>query len=291
MKKNLFYVLIAMVLTTASCAKDGSDNISVAEKTVKIVASIASQTRAPQLTDDGSGTFSEGDKMSLFVTDDEKNIFSVDYAYGSGLLTWGSLGFSESDVPVTLAACYPQQKEIKNGLFEFNTFTASDKDLLIAPVQSVKVGTSETVYLKFSHALHLLELTFVAGDNYTEDDLKSFSLTLKAKTTCVVDGNQGKIKEVKDDIAEYSSDDTETSFYLVPQPTGDIILNIGIGSDKKTITLDKLLEQLGTPQSNLEGGKRCQLTLKVSKEGITVEGGSINGWGDQVTADGEVVIG
>lgn len=96
---------------------------------------------------------------------------------------------------------------------------------------------------------------------------------------------------MKDDIAECSSDDTETSFYLVPQPTGDIILNIGIGSDKKTITLDKLLEQLGTPQSGLEGGKRCKLTLKVSKEGITVEGGSINGWGDQVTADGEVVIG
>lgn len=291
MKKNLFYALMAVTLTTASCTKDASDNLLAENNTIKIVADIASQTRAPQLTADGSGTFSEGDKMSLFVAEDDMNTISVDYEYGSGILTWGSLGLSGNNAQVTLAACYPQQKEISNGVFEFNTLIAQDKDLLIAPAQSVMAGTAETVFLKFNHALHRLDLTFTSGSNYTEEELKGLSLNLTAKTTCVVDGTQGKIKEVKDETGEYTSVDMETSFYLVPQPTAGVVLNISVGSDKKSITLDKLLEQLGSPQTDLEGGKRCKLTLKVSKEGITVEGGSINGWGDQVTADGEVVIG
>ena len=101
----------------------------------------------------------------------------------------------------------------------------------------------------------------------------------------------GKITQVKDATGEYTANDTQASFYLVPQNTSDVTLTIAIGSDQKSLTLNKLLEQLESPQSVLEGGKRCRLTLKVSREGITVEGGSITAWGDQVTADGEVVIG
>ena len=68
-------------------------------------------------------------------------------------------------------------------------------------------------------------------------------------------------------------------------------MKISIGNDTKSLTLDKLLEQLGSAQPELNGSKRCTLTLKVSREGITVEGGSINAWGNQVTADSEVIIG
>ena len=190
-----------------------------------------------------------------------------------------------------MAACYPQQKDIQDGTFEFNPLTASEKDLLLAPAQSVTAGTSETVHLTFNHALHRLDLTFTAGNSYTDEDLKGLSVALNARTTCVVDGVQGKITQVKEATGEYTANDTQASFYLVPQNTSDVTLTIAIGSDKKSLTLDKLLEQLGSPQSVLEGEKRCRLTLKVSREGITVEGGSITAWGDQVTADGEVVIG
>ena len=143
-----------------------------------------------------------------------------------------------------------------------------------------------------------MDLTFTAGNSYTDEDLKELSVALNAKTTCVVDGVQGKITQVKEATGEYTANDTQASckrhpsfFYLVPQKTSDVTLTIAIGSDQKSLTLDKLLEQLESPQSVLEGGKRCRLTLKVSREGITVEGGSITAWGDQVTADGEVVIG
>ena len=57
------------------------------------------------------------------------------------------------------------------------------------------------------------------------------------------------------------------------------------------MTLKQLPEKLGTPQDDLEGGKKCTITLSIGRDGITVSGGSISGWEDQVTADGEVTIG
>ena len=158
-------------------------------------------------------------------------------------------------------------------------------------VRSNSIGTSETVHLTFNHAQHRLDLTITAGNSNTDEDLKGLSVALNAKTMCVVDVMQGKITQVKDATGEYTANDTQASFFLVPQITPEVALTIAIGSDKTSLTLDKLLEQLESPQSVLEGGKRCRLTLIVCREGITVEGGSITAWGDQVTADGEVVIG
>lgn len=289
MKKKVFYVTMAAIFAATSCTNELPNEQPT--DVINIVASISSQTRAPQLTNDGSGSFSQGDKMSLFLKETDGECHTVDFEYGSGILTWSSLGLSGSNAQISLAACYPQQKDIQDGTFEFNPLTASEKDLLLAPAQSVTAGTSETVHLTFNHALHRLDLTFTAGNSYTDEDLKGLSVALNARTTCVVDGVQGKITQVKEATGEYTANDTQASFYLVPQNTSDVTLTIAIGSDQKSLTLDKLLEQLESPQSVLEGGKRCRLTLKVSREGITVEGGSITAWGDQVTADGEVVIG
>lgn len=80
-------------------------------------------------------------------------------------------------------------------------------------------------------------------------------------------------------------------FYLVPQATDVISLTIGIQNESKKIALDNLFQQLGSQQTELQGGKRCSLTLKVGREGITIEGATIGAWGDQVTANDEIVIG
>lgn len=229
--------------------------------------------------------------MSLFISNSENANVALDYKYGTGFITWNSIGFEEQFPSVMVAACYPKQSNIQNGNFEFNVLSAPDKDLLLAPQQSVKVGTSETVHLTFSHAMHKLDLSFTLGNGYSEKDISSLSLKINAKTTCVVDGVKGVIKEVKDNVEQYYSTKANPSFYLVPQSTSGVVMNINIGGESKSISLDELLNQLGKPQEKIEGGKYTSLKLKINRNGITVEGGSIGGWENQVTADGEVVIG
>ena len=290
MKKNYLYVLLAASLTAASCSNELPENVPASDGVIHIEANVSPQTRSPQLDSNGSGTFAKGDGLSIFVAGNGTTV-TANYAYASDLLTWSQLGFPEDVKQVTFAACYPQPTTVKDGTFEFNTLTAPEKDLLLAPAQPVSVGTAETVRLTFGHALHNLNLNFVPGNGYTDSDIRSLTLACQAKTTCVVDAAQGTIQKVNEETGDYQATGNTASFYLVPQATDAISLTIGIQNESKKITLDNLLQQLGSQQTELQGGKRCSLSLKVGREGITIEGATIGAWGDQVTADGEVVIG
>lgn len=286
MKSNILFALI-MAFVFASCKKDSIDN----ENTINIVASITSQSRTPQLGNDGSGSFEKGDIMSLFVKEDDSNIIPLCYEYGSETVTWGDLELVKAVSQVDIAACYPQQENLKNATFEFNILTASYKDLLLAPAKRVTVGTSEPFMLVFNHAMHRFDISFTPGDGYTKESIESLSVTLRAKTTCVVDGMKGVIKEIKNDEGEFKATGASVSFYLVPQTISGITLNISVDGENKQITLEELLNQLGSPQDELISGKRISLDLKINRSGITVEGGSIGGWENQATVDGEVEIG
>ncbi|WP_072545205.1 fimbrillin family protein [Mediterranea massiliensis] len=290
MRKNYLYVLLAASLTATSCSNELPENVPASDGVIHIEANVSPQTRSPQLDSDGSGTFAKGDALSIFVAGNGTTV-TANYAYASDLLTWSQLGLPEDVKQVTFAACYPQPTTVKDGTFEFNTLTAPEKDLLLAPAQPVSVGTAETVRLTFGHALHNLNLNFVPGNGYTDSDIRSLTLACQAKTTCVVDAAQGTIQKVNEETGDYQATGNTASFYLVPQATDAISLTIGIQNESKKITLDNLLQQLGSQQTELQGGKRCSLTLKVGREGITIEGATIGAWGDQVTADGEVVIG
>ncbi|WP_302458793.1 fimbrillin family protein [Mediterranea massiliensis] len=290
MKKNYLYVLLAASLTAASCSNELPENVPASDGVIHIEANVSPQTRSPQLDSNGSGTFAKGDGLSIFVAGNGTTV-TANYAYASDLLTWSQLGLPEDVKQVTFAACYPQPTTVKDGTFEFNTLTAPEKDLLLAPAQPVSVGTAETVRLTFGHALHNLNLNFVPGNGYTDSDIRSLTLVCQAKTTCVVDAAQGTILKVNEETGDYQATGNTASFYLAPQATDAISLTIGIQNESKKITLDNLLQQLGSQQTELQGGKRCSLTLKVGREGITIEGATIGAWGDQVTADGEVVIG
>lgn len=290
MRKNYLYVLLAASLTATFCSNELPENVPASDGVTHIEANVSPQTRSPQLDSDGSGTFAKGDALSIFVAGNGTTV-TANYAYASDLLTWSQLGLPEDVKQVTFAACYPQPTTVKDGTFEFNTLTAPEKDLLLAPAQPVSVGTAETVRLTFGHALHNLNLNFVPGNGYTDSDIRSLTLACQAKTTCVVDAAQGTIQKVNEETGDYQATGNTASFYLVPQATDAISLTIGIQNESKKITLDNLLQQLGSQQTELQGGKRCSLTLKVGREGITIEGATIGAWGDQVTADGEVVIG
>lgn len=286
MNKNSFYAFMAAALVTASCTTNEVPNDAISQS-VTIVADVSSQSRAPELGEDGSGTFTKGDVMTLCV----ENNPSLDYAYQEDGLTWGMLNPAGITGQIKLSACYPKQTVSQEGTFDFNTLTAVNGDLLLSAAQTVTVGTAEAIRLTFNHALHCLDLSFTAGDGYSVDDLKSLTLSLNAKTTCVVDASQGVIKEVKSVKGDYNVTGTKASFCLVPQPTADVTLKITVGGEIKTMLLSDLLQQLGTSQHNLKGGAKSTITLKVGRDSIVVESGSIGAWEDQVTVDGELTIG
>lgn len=310
----MLYAFITAMLTAVSCTNDipanvtgdtsentsedtsedtsgsGSGDLSGNSGKISIVASVASQTRTPQLGSDGSGSFEKGDKMTLCITGGAAPVVT-DYAYEVDFLQWPDFGLSEDVSQVTFSACYPTQKVEQDGTFEFNSFNSSYDDLLLAAAQPVEVGTSEAVSLTFRHALHRLNLEIQPGKGYTEDDLSQLSCIFSAKTTCVVDAVKGSVKEVKDEQGSLTVTGAKASFYLVPQATDGISFTLTLGGETKHFTLDALFKQSGNPQVALESGKSCTLTLKVGRDGITVSGGSIGAWEDQATADGEVVIG
>lgn len=314
MKKSVLYAFITAMLTAVSCTNDipanvtgdtsgntsedtsegtsgsGSGDLSGNSGKISIVASVASQTRTPQLGSDGSGSFEKGDKMTLCITGGAAPVVT-DYAYEMDFLQWPDFGLSEDVSQVTFSACYPTQKVEQDGTFEFNSFKSSYDDLLLAAAQPVEVGTSEAVSLTFRHALHRLNLEIQPGKGYTEDDLSQLSCIFSAKTTCVVDAVKGSVKEVKDEQGSLTVTGAKASFYLVPQATDGISFTLTLGGETKHFTLDALFKQSGNPQVALESGKSCTLTLKVGRDDITVSGGSIGAWEDQATADGEVVIG
>ena len=309
MKKSVLYAFITAMLTAVSCTNDipanvtgdtsentsedtsegtsgsGSGDLSGNSGKISIVASVASQTRTPQLGSDGSGSFEKGDKMTLCITGGAAPVVT-DYAYEVDFLQWPDFGLSEDVSQVTFSACYPTQKVEQDGTFEFNSFNSSYDDLLLAAAQPVEVGTSEAVSLTFRHALHRLNWEIQPGKGYTEDDLSQLSCILSAKTTCVVDAVKGSVKEVKDEQGSLTVTAAKASFYLVPQATDGISFTLTLGGETKHFTLDALFKQSGNPQVALESGKSC-----TRRDGITVSGGSIGAWEDQATADGEVVIG
>ena len=175
MKKSVLYAFITAMLTAVSCTNDipanvngdtsgntsedtsgsGSGDLSGNSGKISIVASIASQTRTPQLGSDGSGSFEKGDKMTLCVAEGS-TYAATDYAYEVDFLKWPDFGFSDEVSQVTFSAFYPTQQVEQDGTFEFNSFKAPYGDLLIATAQPVEVGTSETVALSVMHCTALI---------------------------------------------------------------------------------------------------------------------------------------
>lgn len=297
MKKSYSRIISALCMCIMSgliltaCSNDNNDDNSSKRDIIKIRTSVAPQKRTPLLDNEGKGNFIKGDVLSLFVGDGTKCITRTDYVFDTDVLTWSGLNLPEGTIHVTFAACYPKQTLADDGTFEFNTATASYKDLLLSKAQPVNVGTKDDVNLTFTHALHRLDINFTPGSGYTEEDLKELVLKCNARTTCVVDAAKSEISKVKETKDNYVSEGATASFFLVPQATADITLSINMNGEEKGMTLKELLEKLGTPQETLEGGKKCTITLNIGRDGITVSGGSISGWEDQVTADGEVTIG
>ena len=285
MNSKLFVILaVAAASGFAGCRK-GEDKTPVSNERINIVAGIDPiVTRTPQLGSDGSGVFADGDSFSLLAFGASGKSTLVDYAVNKSQLYWKDVQSSAADGKISFAACYPVQN-IDGGSFAFDLAAAADKDLLMASVGDVTVGTSDKVSLRFRHAMHRLVI------NYTVDESASVSASeietsCTAKSSCRVDLVAGSVDSSAASKSQFAANGGSVSFLLVPQACSDVEVTVKAGELSTTFTVDEKADACDM----LEGGKQLTLSLTVKADRIEIGDIVIDGWGDQGTVEGEIIM-
>ena len=285
MKRTIWMLLPALAL--AACDKDDNAGTMPADGRIEIVTGVEALTRAPQLDDTGAGNFRTGDTFMLTVSSNGKSV-QKDYTVGSTTLYWQDLGV-EGD-KVTFAGCYPNHEGTDDAAFEFDARRALDADLLLAPAVEVPKG-AKSVAMPFRHAMHKLAVKYVADDAYATGALSGISTTLHAHTVCTVDLTKGAVAESSAKTpADYTAKNGENvSWLVVPQNKDGVKLTVTLDGQSREFTLPERTTE-GQLLTTLDGGKTLSITLRVSKNGIILEGTTIGKWEEQGTIDDEIEI-
>lgn len=285
MKRTIWMLLPALAL--AACDKEDNAGTMPADGRIEIVTGVEALARAPQLDDTGAGNFRTGDTFTLTVSSNGKSV-QKDYTVGSTTLYWQDLGV-EGD-KVTFAGCYPNHEGADASTFEFDIKNTLDADLLLAPAVEAEKG-AKSVTIPFRHAMHKLVVKYVADETYATGTLSGISTTLRAHTICSVDMAKGAVVEnLAKTPADYTAKSGENvSWLLVPQNRESVKLTVTLDGQSREFTLPETTVE-GQPLTTLDGGKMLSVTLRVSKNGITLEGTTIGKWEDQGSIDGEIEI-
>lgn len=283
-KKTIWILLPALAL--AACDKEDNAGTMPADGKIEIVTGVEALTRAPQVDDTGAGNFRTGDTFTLTVLSNGKSV-QKDYTVGSTTLYWQDLGV-EGD-KVAFAGCYPNHEGTDASTFEFDARNAPDADLLLAPAVEVPRG-AKSVTMPFRHAMHKLVVKYVA-DNYAAGSLSGISTTLHARTVCTVELAKGVVAENSAKTpADYTAKNGENVLWLVvPQNRDGVKLTVTLDGQNREFPLPETTTD-GKPLTMLDGGKTLSVTLRVSKNGITLEGSTIGKWEEQGSIDGEIEI-
>lgn len=285
MKRTIWMLLPALAL--AACDKDDNAGTMPADGRIEIVTGVEALTRAPQLDDTGAGNFRTGDTFTLTVSSNGKSV-QKDYTVGSTTLYWQDLGV-EGD-KVTFAGCYPNHEGTDDAAFEFDARRALDADLLLAPAVEVLKG-AKSVAMPFRHAMHKLAVKYVADDAYATGALSGISTTLHAHTVCTVDLTKGAVAEssAKTPVDYAAKNGENVSWLLVPQNRESVKLTVTLDGQSREFSLPEMTVE-GQPLTTLDGGKMLSVTLRVSKNGITLEGTTIGKWEEQGSISGDIEI-
>ena len=285
----IYAAALLLAAICSGCDKNDSANLNESpgtpphpeERQITFTTTIAS-TRAPQLEEDGSGSFNTGDTFTLHARDDAQGAATLDYTVGGSALYWRDLTFAAEGGKVHFAACYPKQR-LSEGGFDFTTTQDAAGDLLWASAADVHVGTEQPVALTFRHALHRLAVKYTVED--TSVDASRIETRCTAIATARVELSEGRIKP-GDTEKTFTATSSEVSFLVLPQPTENVSLEIHAGGMTKTWKLS----QTDFPYPELEGGKQVTVNLTVQEGKITLSGLVIEGWGNQGSIDDEIIF-
>ena len=317
MKKNILSAATILAATLAFTACQKNDDLGDGlRRQVDISATIEghTQTRA-QLAENGSGTFENGDVLSLFYASTQKQPSDpdfkmpviMDYTISSTKLYWEDVKKNSSpttDNKYGFLAWYPKyaisigEFSEKKGKFDYDVAGAADdvhRDFLVA--EPTKVAYGKPVNLTFRHVMHKLTVTLksnvLTDAQLGKAEVKLMGFKSHAKVNI---GLQTSIEKEASGTDEYpTKKGTSVSFIVAPQNlrTGERMLSIGV--EGKTFFFavpDKLPGCKDDAPCCLMSGKHLTLNLSLSigqgGNTVTLIEGSISAWDEQGCLDGTI---
>ena len=281
MKKIIWSWLCCLSLILTACSTDEEQWGGTTAGKVEITANIvpARDTRI-SINSDGEGTFTEGDRIRLFVQPDNASRTPYDLFLNNGVwqpqLTWDQLGQGGAE----FIGYYPAVQQ-SYGRFSYQISYDQNKtaeyqrsDLLRA---RTRVAHGQRVDLNFEHMLSRLTVR-ISSDTYTEELLSKAIVEVWGFTKADFDLATGEI--VKLDYGslqrrirmKYVGDGVFQAILLpheIFEEWKEVNLNpwvsLSIDQTVKTVVAPATLAD-GTPFNRLEPGKEVTLNINLNKE-------------------------
>lgn len=285
MKTRFYLMALLAAASVSACKKSSGPDTARPEAAININTSIDALTKAPQLDGDGKGDFSKGDVFTLAVSSgNSSENQQFDYTVGTSQLYWKDVTLVPSDGKVVFSACYPKQK-LSDGAFVFDLAKADYKDLLLSRTSGIELGTESTVALPFRHAMHRLVLNYtVEGDIELPDD--GIETSCNAISSCTVGLLSGTLEVNPSSKTSFTAKGRSAEFILVPQNASEVSFEVKAGDIDRTFTLDELDQKV----TSLEGGHKLTVNMVINDGKIIFGDSTIEGWGDQGTVGGEIIL-
>lgn len=309
--KYLFAALGVAALALTACNND-DDVLNGGQEpgVVNIVTSINGPQTRVVMNDDGSGNFTDGDKIKLEVFNlDLGRASEYDYTIGSTKLYWEDVAtkIGEAD-SYTFGGWYANPlPENLLAMPNFDVAAAKDPDLLLATPATANVG--ETVNLVFKHAMHKLVVNVTYDGDFTGVDLNAVTVKpmgMNRLATVNVENGTVTVGEAEYEDGEYAArtlTNNACEFILAPQKltTGAAWLEINLGGQTLTFNVPANYTTSGGSSealTQLNSGEVLTLNLTIKKVAgggddkteVVLTTGQITAWNSQGTVDGEVQV-
>ena len=147
------------------------------------------------------------------------------------------------------------------------------------------VDDETPVNLTFRHAMHRLNVVFTV-DADARVDADAIRTVCTARSKCGVNLLDGSLDTTDPTTADFTRTGGEVSFLVVPQQASDVTLDVTAGDISKSFTVGSLKPGLG----ELKSGMQLRVEITVKEQTIEIGSITIEGWEDQGSIGGEIII-
>ncbi len=279
MKRAYCLFFAAAVAALCGCSSS-EESAGPVQKRILLNASIAKveELESSEAVQSGKEHFTQGDTFTLVVANAERQYDPFDFTVGATQLLWKEVTVAGEGAKVNFSACYPVQR-LADGKFTFDLGTASEQDLLLAAPRAVTVDDETPVNLTFRHAMHRLNVVFTV-------DADAIRTVCTARSKCGVNLLDGSLDTTDPTTADFTRTGGEVSFLVVPQQASDVTLDVTAGDISKSFTVGSLKPGLG----ELKSGMQLRVEITVKEQAIEIGSITIEGWEDQGSIGGEIII-